>query len=72
MVTRGKGEWEEVPNVLRPDIYAFGLVTIGEGSVIPSGVQIGKNTAISGETLLEDYKEKVLESGQTLIKAGDR
>ena len=66
------GTGEEVPNVLRPDIYAFGLVTIGEGSVIPSGVQIGKNTAISGETLLEDYKEKVLESGQTLIKAGDR
>ena len=66
------GDGEEVPNKLRPDIYAFGLVTIGEGSTIPSGVKIGKNTAISGNTSLEDYKEKCLESGETIIKAGDR
>ncbi len=66
------GTGEEVPNKLRPDIYAFGLVTIGENSVIPSGVEIGKNTAISGETSLEDYNEKKLPSGETLIKAGDR
>lgn len=67
------GTGEELPNKLRPDIYSFGLVTIGENSVIPSGVQIGKNTAISGETTLEDYsEEKALPSGETLIKAGDR
>ena len=66
------GEGEEVPNKLRPDIYAFGLVTIGENSTVPSGVKIGKNTAISGKTTLEDYKENCLESGETIIKAGER
>ena len=50
----------EIPNKEKPDIYNHGLVTIGENSVIPSGVQIGKNTAISGVTTPEDYKDGVL------------
>lgn len=66
------GTGEEVPNKEKPDIYSFGLVTIGEDSVIPDGVKIGKNTAISGVTDLTDYKDGVLESGGTLIKAGDK
>ena len=68
-VTLGIGS--EVPNKLKPAIYSFGLVTIGEKSKIPDGVQIGKNTAISGVTIREDYPNGVLESGETLIKAGD-
>ena len=59
-------------NKEKPDIYNHGLVTIGENSVIPSGVQIGKNTAISGVTTPEDYKDGVLGGGETLIKAGER
>ncbi|MCI9137135.1 MAG: glucose-1-phosphate adenylyltransferase [Lachnospiraceae bacterium] len=62
---------EEVENKLNKDIYSFGLVTIGENSVIPSGVKIGKNTAISGETEAKDYSEGVLASGESIIKAGD-
>lgn len=62
----------EAPNRMKPDIYNFGLVTIGENSVIPSGVQIGKNTAISGITCREDYPDGRLVSGETLIKAGER
>ena len=61
----------DVPNKMRPDIYNSGLVTIGEKTVIPSDVQIGKNTALSGVTSKEDYVGGVLESGETLIKAGD-
>ena len=57
---------------MKPDIYSFGLVTIGENSVIPDGVQIGKNTAVSGVTIREDYPNGILESGETLIKAGER
>ena len=68
-VTLGIGS--DVPNKLKPAIYSFGLVTIGENSVIPSDVQIGKNTAISGITTKEDYPNGVLESGETLIKAGE-
>ena len=66
------GIGSEAPNKLKPNIYSGGLATIGEKSVIPSGVQIGKNTAISGVTSAEDYVGGVLESGETLIKAGER
>ena len=69
-VTLGIGS--DAENRFRPDIYNSGLVTIGENSVVPSGVQIGKNTAISGVTEKEDYPRGLLESGETLIKAGDR
>ena len=41
----------------KPKIYNSGLVTIGECTVIPDGVKIGKNTAVSGETKPEDYPE---------------
>ena len=69
-VTMGVGD--DTPNKVKPDIYSFGLVTIGENSCIPSGVRIGRNTAISGVTVKEDYKNDVLESGETLIKAGEQ
>ncbi|MEZ3488255.1 MAG: glucose-1-phosphate adenylyltransferase [Lachnospiraceae bacterium] len=69
-VTLGIGS--DVPNKQKPAIYSFGLVTVGENSVIPDGVQVGKNTAISGVTSGEDYPNGVLESGETLIKAGGR
>ena len=66
------GVGEEAPNVLKKDVYAFGLATIGENSVIPGGIRIGKNTAISGVTEPGDYPNGLLESGQVIIKAGDR
>lgn len=66
------GIGSEVPNKEKPHIYSGGLVTIGENSVIPQDVQIGKNTAISGVTVPEDYADGVLASGETLIKAGER
>ena len=69
-VTLGIGA--EVPNRMKPDIYTFGLVTIGENSVIPENIQVGKNTAITGVTRPEDYPEGILASGETLIKAGER
>lgn len=69
-VTMGVGA--DVANKTKPDIYSFGLVTIGENSTIPSNVQIGKNTAISGKTVKEDYVNGILDSGETLIKAGEQ
>lgn len=65
------GVGEEAPNQLNAGIYSAGLVTIGEDSVIPSGVSVGKNTAISGRTVAEDYKDGYLASGEYIIKAGD-
>lgn len=62
------GVGEEAPNVLKPAVYGFGLVTIAENSVIPSNVKIGKNTAISGETEAEDYPGGELVSGGAIVK----
>ena len=70
-VTLGCGE--EAPNVLKPSVYAFGIATVGERSVIPDNVKIGKNTAISGVTVPEDYPEGILKSGQNIkAKDGDK
>ena len=66
------GIGEDILNKVKPSIYSFGLVTIAERSAIPANVQIGKNTAISGVTDASDYPNGVLESGETLIKAGDQ
>ncbi len=65
------GFGDEKPNVLNEEIYNFGLVTIGENSIVPNDVKIGKNTAISGKTCMEDYKDGVLPGGEVIIKAGD-
>ena len=66
------GIGSDIPNRLKPAVYSFGLVTIGENTIIPDKVQIGKNTAISGKTIPEDYPDGMLNSGETLIKAGER
>lgn len=64
------GVGEFAPSKYDPKVYQFDLVTIGEHSVIPEGVEIGKNTAISGETVKEDYVDGKLESGGYIVKAG--
>ena len=64
---------EEAPNVLKPAVYAFGLATVGERSVIPDNVRIGKNTAISGVTTAADYPDGELAGGQVIAaKDGDQ
>ena len=65
------GVGEEVPNKVKPAVYAFGLTVIGEKAVVPPDVKIGKNTAVTGITIPEDYPDGVLASGETLDKAGD-
>ena len=57
---------EEAPNVLKPAVYSFGLAAIGENSVIPDNVKIGKNTAISGVTTKKDYPDGELAAGQVI------
>ena len=67
-VETGVGEY--APSTYDPKVYQFDLVTIGENSVIPAGVKIGKNTAIAGETTADDYPDGLLASGNYIIKAG--
>ena len=64
------GVCEYAPSKYDQKVYQFDLVTIGEHSVIPENVKIGKNTAISGVTTAEDYLDGALESGGYIVKAG--
>ena len=64
------GVGDYAPSTYNPKVYQFDLVTIGEHSVIPEKVKIGKNTAISGVTEKEDYPKGQLASGDYIVKAG--
>lgn len=57
------GVGEYAPSTYNPKVYAFDLVTVGEDSVIPPDVRIGRNTAISGITTVEDYPDGQLAAG---------
>lgn len=61
----------EAENDTAPHIYNHGIVTIGERSVIPGGVSVGKNSVVFGCTTLDDYDNLQLAGGKTLIKAGE-
>ena len=65
------GIGDEAENETDPSIYNHGLVCIGEKSIIPEGITVGKNACIFGVTDESDYENKALESGKTLIKAGE-
>ena len=62
----GEGNFEV--SRLDPKVYNSDLVVIGASSVIPEGVSIGKNTAISGVTGPEDYPDGALASGGYILK----
>ena len=64
------GVGEYAPSKYDQKVYQFDLVTVGEHSIIPENVRIGRNTAISGATAAEDYPNGELESGGYIIKAG--
>ena len=57
---------------LDPRVYNNDITVVGANSVIPENVSIGKNVAIMGKTVPEDYPNGVLESGDYIIKKGGR
>ena len=65
------GIGQEAESKLDSRIYSGGLATIGENTIIPSNVKIGKDVAISGITTAEDYPDGYLRSGEYIIKAGE-
>ena len=66
------GFGEAVENEMAPHIYNHGIVTVGERSVIPNGITVGKNAVIFGVTTGLDYENSYLPGGKSLIKAGER
>jgi glucose-1-phosphate adenylyltransferase len=66
------GVGEEAENETDPHIYNHGIVTVGEKSVVPQEITVGKNSVVFGVTGPEDYENGNLPSGKTLIKAGEK
>ncbi len=62
------GVFEEAENEFNPSVYAGGLVTVGEDSVIPPDVKVGKNVAIAGVTTASDYPDGILASGKSIFR----
>lgn len=62
------GVGDEAENDTAPHIYNSSLVIVGEKSVIPDGVSVGKNSVIYGVTTTADYENYYMASGKTLIK----
>ncbi len=64
------GGGENTPNELKPNIYNTGITVIGSNTLVPAGIQIGKNCVIYGKTSDEDYIDNKLPSGQSVIIEG--
>lgn len=64
------GVGENIVNESKPKIYNTGITVVGDDTVIPSNVEIGKNCVIYGNTIESDYPSNKLESGKSIIKEG--
>lgn len=64
------GIGDNTANIEKPQIYTTGITVVGEGSVVPDGVVVGKNCVIHGITLAEHYENGRLQSGGTLDLTG--
>ena len=62
------GVGEEVVNETHPHIYNHGIVTVGEKSVIPDNITVGKNTVITGEFEKDEIENNYIASGKSLVK----
>ncbi len=65
------GEGEFAPSRLDEKVYNSDLAIIGEKSLVPDGITVGRNTAVLGETEAGDYPEGKLAGGGYIIKAGE-
>lgn len=64
-VTMGVGE--DIPNEDKPKIYNTGITVVGNNTVVPPNITIGKNCVIYGKTTAENYPDSKLESGKSVI-----
>ena len=62
------GDGENIANIHKPHLYDTGITVVGERSVIPDNVTIGKNCVIFAETVPHDYENNRLESGKSIVK----
>ena len=65
------GTGDFAPSTFDQRVYNSDLAVIGEQSEIPDGVSVGRNTAIMGRTVREDYPGGSLPGGGSIMKGGE-
>ncbi len=65
----GVGEYAD--STFSQKVYNCELAVIGDDTVIPDNVTVGRNVVISGKTEAVDYPEGKLSSGGYIVKAGE-
>jgi len=61
------GEGENIINEEFPNIYDSGISVVGEQTIVPGNVWIGKNCALTGELTMELFVDNRLESGKNIF-----
>jgi glucose-1-phosphate adenylyltransferase len=61
------GVGEDIINEEQPHIYYSGISVIGEKTIIPPNIEIGKNCAIDGPVTYASFVDNKLASGKNLI-----
>ncbi len=64
------GVGDDVVNIEQPKIYDSGLSVVGENTIVPASVVIGKNCAVYGNLTGSDFENNTLASGHNLIMEG--
>ena len=62
------GIGEDVKSIEYPELYNSGISVVGERTCIPDDITIGKNCAVYGKLDIDDFQDKVLMSGKSIIK----
>ena len=55
-----------VPNRSRPDLLSSGITLIGRNTVLPAGIQVGRNCIINPNLPAERFVESQIASGETV------
>ena len=70
--TVGAGTDLDTPNRDEPGRLNTGITVVGKRAIIPRGTRIGRNVKIAGEVRVSDFPGRVVRTGASVERLGDR
>jgi glucose-1-phosphate adenylyltransferase len=68
----GEGPDLDTPNREEPGRLNTGITVVGKRAIIPRGTRIGRNVKVAGETRAADFPGRVIRTGTSVERPGDR
>jgi glucose-1-phosphate adenylyltransferase len=68
----GEGPDLDTPNRTEPARLNTGITVIGKRAIVPRGTRIGRNVRVAGEVRVADYPGRVIRTGSSVDRHGDR